>query len=362
MEVAGLQLFKDHEKCKFFLVGFKGPESKHLKTYLYERRLNDITEEKDAEEAWQKVELAAFHFVLLNLDDPQNDMLLERLVESNRFTKTPIFIFSKNITVYRDSYANRKIMGHFLKMPINLSDFESELAGILETDDFARNQVTGMSSTLGHYTKGCKAYLEEDLKTAKEEIRLCLKENPKHIDAYVKMGDILIEMKDFPAAKRVLQKASQVDPKNIKVLYLIGSLELNEKNNDSAKSAFDKGVQLEPSNVQYIMDIGNTYMEHNMLEEALIYYNIAKKQAPDYMYIYNRIGIALSRVGRFEEAESEYKKAIEIDDNDAGIYFNMGMLEMRRKNKEGALENFKKTLFIDEDLEEAKKMIEKLSS
>ena len=356
------KLYKKYGKSKFFLVGFGAPEIKHFKTYLYNKRLKDVTEEKDPEIAWEKVDLSSYHFVLINLDSSGNDMFLERLVESNRFTKTPIFSFSKTNEVYKNSYANRTMNGLFLKMPINLAEFENELVAVMGKGGFERNQINGMSQTMAHYTKGCTAYLADNLETAKEEIRLSLKEDPNYIDAYIKMGEILIDMEDSDTAMRVLKAAIKLDPKNVRVLYLIGILDLNAKNFDDARKAFDKGVELEPDNVQYIVDIGNEYMDLNMIDDALHFFNMAKSKAPEFLYIYNRIGIALSRAGRFDEAEEEYGKALEIDDKDAGIYFNMGMLECRRDNKEKAAEHFKKTLTIDAGIAEAKQMLEKIST
>ena len=356
------KLYQKYCKSKFFLVGFGAPEIKHFKTYLYDKRLKDVTDEKDPEIAWEKVDLGSYHFVLINLDASGNDTFMERLVESNRFTKTPIFSFSKSNEVYMNSYANRKVTGSFLKMPINLAEFENELVVVMEKGGFERNEINGMSQTMAHYTKGCTAYLANELETAKEEIRLSLKEDPHNIDAYIKMGEILIDMEDNDAALRVLNAAAQLDSKNARVLYLLGILDLKVEKFDDARKAFDKGVELEPDNVQYIVDIGNEYMDLNMIDDALHFFNMAKSKAPEFLYIYNRIGIALSRAGRFDEAEQEYRKALEIDDKDAGIYFNMGMLECRRDNKEKAAEHFKKTLTIDAGLVEAKQMLEKISA
>ena len=355
------KLFQKYGKCKFFLVGFGGPEVKHIKTYLYDKGFTDVTEEKDPEEAWEKVDLSSYHFVLINLDASGNDTFLERLVESNRFTKTPIFSFSKSKDVYVNSYAKRIMTGIFLTMPINLTEFENRLTAVLKNGGFERNQVNGMSQTMEHYTKGCTAYLADDLETAKEEIRLCLKEDPNNIEAYIKMGEILIEMEDHETALRVLKAAARLDPKNARILYLLGILDLKSEKFDNARKTFDKGVELDPDNVQFIMDIGNKYMDLNMIDDALHFFNMAKSKAPEFLYIYNRIGIALSRAGRFDEAENEYGKALDIDDKDAGIYFNMGMLECRRDNKEKAAEHFKKTLTIDAGLVEAKQMLEKIS-
>lgn len=355
------KLFQKHHKHKFFLVGFGAPEVKHFKTYFYNKRFKDVIDEKDPEVAWEKVDLTSFHFVLINLNASGQDMFLERLVESNRFTKTPIFSFSRSPKVYSNRYAKRKMNGIYLKMPINLAEFETELVAVMERGEFERNQINSMSQTLEHYTKGCTAYLAGDLDTAKEEIRLTLKDDPNNVDAFIKMGEILIDMENSEAAVRVLKAAAQLDPNNVRVLYLLGVLELKIEKFDDARATFDKGAELEPDNVQFLADIGNKYLDLNMIDDALHFFNLAKSQAPEFLYIYNRIGIALSRAGRFDEAEQEYGKALEIDDQDAGIYFNMGMLECRRDNKEKAAEHFKKTLTIDAGLAEAKQMLEKIT-
>lgn len=355
------KLITKHEKCRFLMVGFSGPELKHVKTFLYDKRLKNISEEKDGDSAWEKLELAVFHFILINVDDEKNKNLFESIVESNRFVKTPIFIFSRVPSVFQNSYAKRKLIGRYLKMPISLADFEDKLMDVLANEQIERSRIGGISESLDHYTRGCKAYDNGNISEAKEEMRLCLKADPHFIDGYIKMSEILIDQQENDTAMRVLKTASELAPENARIYYCIGLVEAKLGNREEAQAALNRAVKAEPNNVQLISDAGNICMEHNWTDEALQFFNNAKTRAPDFLYIYNRIGIALSRAGKFDEAEEEYNKAIEVDDNDAGVYFNIGMLWLRKNDKEKAADYFKKSLSIDANLSEAKEMLDKLS-
>lgn len=353
------KLFIKNGKCRFLFVGFNAPEFKRIKTFLYEKHLTCVTEERDGKGAWEKLELSSFHFIMIDVAPNHNEDVLEKLVESQRFAKTPIFVFSNFPDIYRNSHSGKKIIARYFKKPINLTELETELVSIFKNEHIERNLV-GRPQLLEHYTRGCNAYANDRLEEAKEEIRLCLKGDPMFIDGYVKMAEILIEQKEYDTALRVLQKAKEIEPENARTLYFIGLLEARRNNQEAAQDAFGKAIEMEPNNVQMITDIGNVCLEHNWIDEALKFFNSAKTKAPDFLYLYNRIGIALSRASRFEEAEEEYNKALGIDEKDAGVYFNLGMLWLRRNDKKKAAENFNKSLDLDATLTEAKEMLKKL--
>ena len=354
------RLFLKYEKARVFIVGFTPPEFKLLKAYFHGKHITGITEARDAEAAFSKLELAAFHFLFINVDLYNNHTLLDRVVDTTRFANTPIFVFSKTPLVYQYSYEKRKIKGAFCRLPVNINEVEKSLLALLKEGKIERSQIGNLAGMLQHYSLGCRALENGNLAEAKEELRLALKEDPKFFEGYLKMAEVLTAQGDYDTALRVLAKANEIQPDDSRVFFRMGMVQLAKGDKAAALELCKKAILLEPRNVKLIMDCGNAFLEKNHIEEALYFFNMAKNQSPDFIYAYNRIGIAMSRAGRFVEAEDSYTHALKLDENDPGIYFNLGMMWMRQQKNDKAAEKFKQALVLDPELKEAREMLDKI--
>ncbi|MBI3580673.1 MAG: tetratricopeptide repeat protein [Nitrospinae bacterium] len=352
------KLFAKYEKCRVMLVGFNPPEVKQLKGWFFEKHNKNLTEIRDAASAWQKFDLASFHFIIIK-EGEENEELLSKLVESNRFQRTPIILFSKTPDVFANSYAKRDMIGRFCKLPVNLNELEASFVGILKGGVAEANAPRGGAGAFANYNNGCRALEEGRLAEAKEEFRLCLKENPGFFDAYLKMGETLAALGEGDAAARVLHRAGEIRPDDSRAPFLLGLVELKKGDAAKATEMFDKAVAIEPRNVGLIIGVGNAFLEKNMIEEALRYFNMARDLSPDFLQVYNRLGITLSRAGRFGESETMYNRALELDKDDPGIHFNLGMMWGRKGDKEKAREKFKKCIELNPGMTAAKEMLAK---
>ncbi len=355
------KLFLKYEKARIFIVGFVPPEFKLLKAYFQGKHLLGITEARDAETAFSKLELAAFHFLFINVDLHNNHTLLERVVETTRFANTPIFVFSKTPMVYKYSYEKRKMTGAFCHLPVNINEVEKSLLALLKEGKIEKSQIGNLAGVMQHYTLGCKALESGNLAGAKEELRLALKEDPKFFDGYLKLAEVLTAQADYDTALRVLAKANEIQPNDARVFFRMGMVQLAKGDKAAAMDLCKKAITLDPRNVKLIMDCGNAFLEKNHIDEALYFFNMAKEQSPDFIYAYNRIGIALSRAGRFEESEESYNHALKLDENDPGIYFNLGMMWMRQQKNDKAAEKFKQAIALDPEMNEAREMLGKIA-
>lgn len=355
------KLFLKYEKARIFIVGFIPPEFKLLKAYFHGKHITGITEARDADAAFSKLELAAFHFLFINVDLYNNHTLLERVVDTTRFANTPIFVFSKTPAVYQYSYEKRKIKGVFCRLPVNINEVEKSLLVLLKEGKIEKSQIGNLAGVMQHYTLGCKALDAGSLAEAKEHLRMALKEDSKFFDGYLKLAEVLTAQGDFDTALRVLAKANEIQPNDARVFFKMGMVQLAKGDKAAAMELCKKAITLDPRNVKLIMDCGNAFLEKNHIEEALYFFNMAKDQSPDFIYAYNRIGIALSRAGRFEESEASYNHALKLDENDPGIYFNLGMMWMRQQKNDKAVEKFKQALLLDPEMKEARDMMDKIA-
>ncbi|MDH5542901.1 MAG: tetratricopeptide repeat protein [Nitrospinota bacterium] len=356
------KLFATLEKCAFLVVGFPQNEAKFIKQTLRERRIQKVDEITECVGVFEKLELAQYHFLIMNAEAASCPTLLSKLVACRRFMKTPLIVFSKSPKALRGSYKKKQMIGRFLEMPFTAAALENALLGIAGHEKYDKNQITNISEALEHYNKGTKHFEEEELDEAEKELMLCVKADPGFIDGYTKLAEILIEKKNFELAMKVLKKAVSVDPEYGEIFYFVGLIHSIKDNKDSAISAFDKASEVEPENVHLLIDLGNACLDKNWIDDALRYFNLAKSKNPEFLQVYNRIGIALSRAGRFVEAEVEYQRAMQLDPSDAGVRFNMGMMYHRQKDNKKAADFFKKAIQLDPTLEEAKNMLKKATA
>lgn len=354
------KLFLKYEKARIFIVGFIPPEFKLLKAYFHGKHITGITEARDADTAFSKLELSVFHFLFINVDLYNNHTLLERVVDTTRFANTPIFVFSKTPAVYQYSYEKRKMKGVFCRLPVNINEVEKSLLALLKEGKIEKSQIGNLAGVMQHYTLGCKALDAGSLADAKEHLRMALKEDSKFFDGYLKLAEVLTAQGDFDTALRVLAKANEIQPNDARVFFRMGMVQLAKGDKAAALELCKKAITLDPRNIKLIMDCGNAFLEKNHIEEALYFFNMAKDQSPDFIYAYNRIGIALSRAGRFEESEASYNHALKLDENDPGIYFNLGMMWMRQQKNDKAVEKFKQAIALDPEMKEAREMMDKI--
>lgn len=353
-------IFAKLEKCSFLSAGFSQVEGKLIKQELREKRITKLDDIRDTENLARKLELASYHFIIINVDTGDNAESLSKIVASHRFENTPIIVFSKTPGVYRNSYSRKPMIGQFVEFPLTSAKIEQAILEIAKTGVYEKNQVGNFSEVLEHYNNGTKAFDNEELDEAEKEFKLCIKADGTFIDGYIKLADVLLTKKDFPNAMQTLKKAVGIDKHNAEIFYLVGIIHTEHDKKDSAFSAFNKGVEAEPDNVHMIIDMGNACLDKNWVEEALHFFNMAKSKNPEYIHVYNRIGIALSRAGKFEDAEKEYDRAMEIDPSDAGVRFNIGMMWIRRKENGKAAGFFKKAVALDPTLDEAKEMLKRV--
>ncbi|MCX8034290.1 MAG: tetratricopeptide repeat protein, partial [Thermodesulfovibrio sp.] len=82
-----------------------------------------------------------------------------------------------------------------------------------------------------HYAKALNAIIRDKLPEAKESLQEVLKEEPEHIDALIRLGDLAIREEDYKTALKYYKKAYELDPKNI--IPLLSLEDMMEKMHDN---------------------------------------------------------------------------------------------------------------------------------
>ncbi len=147
------------------------------------------------------------------------------------------------------------------------------------------------------------------------------------LEQLLSMADRALEREDFVEADKALSSANIIEPENQEVLLKHGYVLVKLERLRDAKEVYEELLKLNK--------------EEDMAHVALA--NL------------------LHRLGDNEEAKKHHLRAIELDKNYAPHYFNYANTLYDLGERHSALEQYKKAYNLDNSLEEASKMIKKIS-
>ncbi|HEB73560.1 MAG TPA: tetratricopeptide repeat protein [Nitrospirae bacterium] len=355
-------LIKKYAKLRFTVIEENRSERVTLKNFLRNEGFTDVVDHETYEETWEKLQLSTTHILIFSVNNEEGADFLRDLIESTRFKKTPMVIFTKKIKEYPKIFEQENIIASWQEAPINNLKLELAYIKIMQDGVAERSQITDESTSLDNFTKAVDEMREDNYKEAKELLRLSLKENPKFTEAYLKMTETLIALNDYQAAQRVIDSAEKLAPNDSRVMLLKAKIAVNTMEKQDAVKLCDGAVSAHGKDMMFITEIGNIALEKGWHEEAIRYYEMVRSIDPNVIHTYNRLGIAYSRSSNFDGALAMYELALKIDELDPGIHFNMGMMYYRKNDKKTALEEFRKSSELAPEMVESQEWIEKIEA
>ena len=172
------ELFRKYGKRRVTIIKRTRNERAIIKKFLRNEGFTDIVEHDDFEQAWDKLQLATTSVLILSVTRPEGMDFLRDIIESTRFNKTPLVVFTDKISEHPKLFSNADIVAQWAEAPMNSLKVEQALANVLERGVVEKSQVADESVALNHFTNAIKAMEKEKYEDAKELLRLSLKENP----------------------------------------------------------------------------------------------------------------------------------------------------------------------------------------
>ncbi len=153
------------------------------------------------------------------------------------------------------------------------------------------------------------------------------KVQPTRMEQLLAMTDEAVEKKDYEEAKKALGSALIIDENNTEVLQKMGYVCMQTKDYSEAKESYEKLLSLDENDDMAHVSLANA--SHKLGDEA--------------------------------GAEKHHERAIELDEEYAPHHFNYANTLYDQGRTKEALIEYKKAYELDDSLEEAEKMIKKLS-
>ncbi len=119
------------------------------------------------------------------------------------------------------------------------------------------------------YSKGCEALFAERFEEAEELFTRVIGDEPEHINALLRLGDIYYDKGDFRRATNFYQRAKIVKPRNIETLISLSKVyEALNKRQDSIKY-LDSLLEIDEQNPRFLYMKRDIYENNNQWEEVL---------------------------------------------------------------------------------------------
>lgn len=197
------------------------------------------------------------------------------------------------------------------------------------------------------YSKALNAILvdkEEDARNALGEI---LKEDPEHIDALLRFGDISLNNGDYQTAFEYYKKARDINSKNLQALFSIETaLEKMQRYNDALKY-LEEILDIDSGNLtalyrkRTILEKNEKWDELLSLQKTIfkLHHNESDKQKEahrisGYRYEYARASL---ENGELEKAEKSFRTILKMDNSFIPAYLGIAEIMLTKGETEEAI-------------------------
>ena len=132
---------------------------------------------------------------------------------------------------------------------------------------------------------------------------------------HIHKADELDKNGQLESAVQELMIAIEIEPKKMEAYYRLGEVLLRLNRFEESIHYYQQTIELKPDYFWAFRGLGDAYRELGELERALHFYTKVVKINPDYFYGHEKRGRVLQALGEFDAAISCYQKALGIKPN-----------------------------------------------
>ena len=200
-----------------------------------------------------------------------------------------------------------------------------------------------------YFSKGNRAYDENDNDQAIEYYDKAIELNPKNAVAYYNRGVAYCDKGEHKKAIEDYSKAIELNPYYAKTYYNRGNACFYKGEYDKAIEDYNKAIELNPDDVEAYYNCGVAYYNKGEYEKAIEDYSKAIELNPDEAKAYYNRGVAYYDKGEYEKGIEDYRKAIELKPEDKEAYYNRGNAYYNKGEYDKALEDYNKAIELNLD-------------
>ncbi len=203
------------------------------------------------------------------------------------------------------------------------------------------------------YSSALNAILGDKEEEAKDALKDILEEDPEHIDAILRLGDISFNNKDYKAALDYYRKAKDIDPKNLQALLSMETVMEKTERHDDALKCLEEILDIDPENLtalyrkRAILEKKDMWDDLLSLQKTIIKLERSEndKKKEEYRLLGYKYEYARSSLesGELEKAEKAFRTMIKMNDGFISAYLGLAEVILSKGETEEAINFLEKT-------------------
>ena len=204
-----------------------------------------------------------------------------------------------------------------------------------------------------YYSKALNAILGNRDEDAKEAIKDILKENPEHIDALLRRGDIAFRSEDYSTALSFYRNARDMEPKNLQALLSMEAALEKSGHDDSSLKILEEILDIDGNNLtalykkQAILEKKERWDDLISLQKTIIKLAQSEKEKQreekkhlGYKYEYGRASL---ENGDIEKGEKAFRTLLKMDTSFLPAYLGLAEVMTIKGEPEEAINLLEKS-------------------
>jgi Flp pilus assembly protein TadD len=207
---------------------------------------------------------------------------------------------------------------------------------------------------LSHFTTSDRAAnIPEFINTRPSAIK---KIREQFLDDYsfLRAGNEFFKAGDADNAIPAYRKALKLNPNNVDAHLKLGFLLYNVKDMfDEGMTHYYKALQLDPNNPRIHHDLGMAMLHQKKFDQAISHLTVALRGMPDGISLqYNAVnmhhalGWAFFHKGKFGEASSHLSEAVRLDPNNPRICYDLALMQAAQGKIDQALKHYSNAISL----------------
>jgi tetratricopeptide (TPR) repeat protein/DNA-binding winged helix-turn-helix (wHTH) protein len=156
-----------------------------------------------------------------------------------------------------------------------------------------------------------------DSDTAIQTYKNLLEQYPLEIEAYQRLGWLLLYQERFDEALEVLKQGAVIDPDAKDFYNAMGDAYLMLSRAEESQAAFERYIQLAPQDPNAYDSLGTFYQWFGRYDEAVATYNRALAINPESTVAIIHLGHTYFQQGQYRAALEQYQRLAQVAKNDA---------------------------------------------
>lgn len=151
---------------------------------------------------------------------------------------------------------------------------------------------------------------------AREHLAVAVQEDPNHLEARLRLGDLCLRLGETAQATNHSETALRLAPEDPRALLLRGRAGLAAGRFESALADLHRVAEREPGNAEVLVHLGRALMGQQKYQEALKRVERALELDPRLLAAHLTLGDLHALLGNEPKAEKAYRRALELDPGD----------------------------------------------